>query len=127
MQPIEVTLDGEAVKLTPPAPDLRVLFVLHTNPYISGDLLNPQRTVMSWAALGLCLPGNLSWEGESLEGLLAFGRQRFNALCTKHTRPEVTIASWRVRVALFEDFNGPTKAEVADRRDFSGPVLASSG
>ena len=127
MQPIEVMLGGEAVKLTPPAPDLRVLFVLYTNPCISGDPLDPRRTVMSWAALGLCLPGGLSWDGQSVEDLVTFGRRRFNALCVEYSRPEVMIASWQVLGALFEDFTRPTKAEVAERRDFTKPALANSG
>ena len=127
MQSIEVTLGGETVQLDPPAPDVRALFALQCSSQFAGPAQSSRRTVLAWAALALCVPGEGSWDGETIEGLLAFGRARFNEIRIDYSAVEVMTAGWAVLTALLEDFNGPTAAEVKDRRDFSGPALASTG
>ena len=127
MQPIEVTLGGEAVKLDPPAADLRALFALHCSTQFQGAAQSSKRTILAWSALGLCVPGEAKWDGDTLEGLLAFGRSRYNELRDDYNAVEVMTAGWAVLGALLEDFNGPTEAEVVERRDFTRAALASSG
>ena len=75
----------------------------------------------------MCVPGETKWDGDTLKGLLAFGRSRYNELRDDYNAVEVMTAGWAVLGALLEDFNGPTEAEVAERRDFTRPALASSG
>ena len=127
MRSIEVMLGGESVKLDPPAADLRALFALQCSTQFQDPAQTSRRTILAWAALGLCVPGEAKWDGDTLEGLLAFGRSRYNELRDDYNAVEVMTAGWAVLTALLDDFNGPPEAEVAERRDFTGPVLASSG